>query len=97
MGLGLRIWKDWKAMTTHDILELSRLTPEGIAFLADSFGIDTADKKKQQLIYEILDKQQSNVNQSIEWKPFKLQFSFLKWIWHLLIFSAVVEDYHWVS
>ena len=51
-------------MTTYDILELSRLTLEGITFLAQSFGIETDGKKKQQLIYDILDIQQSKIDQS---------------------------------
>ena len=50
-------------MNTYNILELSRLTLEGITFLAQSFGIETDGKKKQSLIYEILDKQQSQLNQ----------------------------------
>ncbi len=50
-------------MITYNILELSRLTLEGITFLAQSYNIDTEGKKKQQLIYEILDLQQSKLNQ----------------------------------
>ncbi|MBV5327214.1 MAG: hypothetical protein JZU65_06170 [Chlorobium sp.] len=44
-------------MEDKNILELTRMTLEGIQFLAQSYGIDTHGKNKQLLAYEILDAQ----------------------------------------
>lgn len=45
----------------YDILELQKLTLEGIKFLAESYGMITEGKTKQILIYEILDFQQAQI------------------------------------
>jgi hypothetical protein len=41
----------------YDILELSKLTIDELYVIAKRFKVDTLDKKKQVIIYEILDQQ----------------------------------------
>ena len=46
---------------TYDILHLQKMDILQLCVVASDLDVDGTNKKKQQLIYEILDKQQSKI------------------------------------